>query len=528
MAATVKNTDFIYRKLFGPKDYKKKKSISNKNVHKNKSLLEHSKKDVEHTSIILPNEPGYIVASEDEKTYSLTQDKLLSIVDQGTKKKALNLNLSYGPYFVDFSPNGRYMLLGGEKGQLSMICMQTYKDFFDISVKEAIRDVKMLHNHTMLAVAQKKYIHIYDNSGSEVYILRDRMLTYKLEYLYYHYLLVSIGEFGQLCYQDVSTGELVARHNTKKGPCNVMCQNKSNAVIHLGHNDGLVSLYVPNMPKDVVKMLCHKGPITTLCVHNNYMVSSGFDGYWKVWDLRNYKECLTRQYFGSKPPTCASVSQTGILALNFGGRLEFYNDLFKDKVKASLYLKHQFHSQEIKSVAFQPFEDVCAVGTTYGISTLIVPGSGHANFDALEQNPYETGKIAKDREVQRLLEKLPPDSITLNTQPVGSYSRDLSSVQFSKEELEKAEEEKAGSGLKKKKKTRKRSDKHSAKYKAAKYNKTFMRRQQAVVDRIKSMKESGKDVDDAKKKILRKMTKKDVVKGQIRGAALSRFFKKTD
>ncbi|EAN31321.1 BING4CT (NUC141) domain protein [Theileria parva strain Muguga] len=512
---TFESTDFIYSKFFRSKDLKKKQTISNKNFQKNRTICEESIKTTDLTSILLPNEPGYIIPGENEKTYKLTQTNLLTLVDQGTKKKVI-LNLPYGPYAVDFSHNGRYLLLGGEKGQLSLICTHTYKDFFDISVNENIRDVKILQNHTMLAVAQKLYVHIYDNTGAEVHVLRDRMLTHKLEYLYYHYLLVTIGEFGELCYQDVSTGEIVAKHNTKKGPCHVMCQNKDNAVIHLGHKDGLVSLYVPNMEKNVLRMSCHKGPVTALCVHNNYMVSSGIDGYWKVWDLRKYKDAVVSQFIGSNPPTCITSSQTGVLSLNFGCRLEFYNNVFDGSIKPNLYLKHQFNSQEIKSVAFQPYEDVCAVGTSFGLSNLIIPGSGLSNFDSLEQNPYETGKIRKDREVQRLLEKLPPDSITLTMQPIGSYSRDLSQAKFPQEELENVE--------KNKRKNRKRTSKSSAKYKAERYSKVFTRRKQAVVDKIKSLKESGKQ-DEGKDVIMARMTKNDVVKGSVKGAALSRLFK---
>ncbi|XP_955302.1 uncharacterized protein TA18565 [Theileria annulata] len=511
-----KDTDFIYRKFFGSKNEKRKQSISNKKVQKNRNILEESRNAVDLTSILLPNEPGYIIPDENEKTYELTQTKLLSLVDQGTKNKALKLNLPYGPYFVDFSANGRYLLLGGEKGQLSLICTQTYKDFFDISVllfTVLISSLNCRSSEDLCSHLRQhgvRSVYLKRPNGTIIYLflsyskiqITNFQLTYKLEYLYYHYLLVTVGEFGDLCYQDISTGEVVAKHNTKKGPCKVMCQNKNNAVIHLGHNDGLVSLYVPNMEK------------VTDCSYDDCL---GFDGYWKVWDLRNYKEAVIRQYVGSNPPTCATVSQTGILSLNIGSRVEFYNNVFDGSNKPNLYLKHHFNSQEIKSVAYQPYEDVCAVGTTFGMSNLIIPGSGYPNFDALEHNPYETGKIRKDREVQRLLEKLPADSITLNAQPIGSYSRDLSQAQFSTEEPEKVE--------KNKETTRKRPIKSSAKYKAERYNKVFMRRQQAVEDKIKSLKETGKQ-EEAKEEILTKMTKNDVVKGPVMGAALSRFFKK--
>lgn len=37
-----------------------------------------------------------------------------------------------------------------------------------MQLQETIRDVKTLHNENLVAVAQKKYVYIYDNQGAEV------------------------------------------------------------------------------------------------------------------------------------------------------------------------------------------------------------------------------------------------------------------------------------------------------------------------------------------------------------------------
>ncbi len=37
-----------------------------------------------------------------------------------------------------------------------------------VQLRETIRDVKALHNENLVAVAQKKYVYIYDNQGAEV------------------------------------------------------------------------------------------------------------------------------------------------------------------------------------------------------------------------------------------------------------------------------------------------------------------------------------------------------------------------
>ena len=61
--------------------------------------------------------------------------------------------------------------------------------------------------------------------------------------------------------KDVSVGKMVAELRTKLGPCSVMRQNPWNAVLHLGHTNGTVTLWSPNMTTPLVKQLCHVGPL---------------------------------------------------------------------------------------------------------------------------------------------------------------------------------------------------------------------------------------------------------------------------
>lgn len=51
---------------------------------------------------------------------------------------------------------------------------------------------RILHNETMFAVAQAKYVHIYDQKGTEVHCLKKHISPVRLEYLPYHFLLVSM------------------------------------------------------------------------------------------------------------------------------------------------------------------------------------------------------------------------------------------------------------------------------------------------------------------------------------------------
>ena len=51
-----------------------------------------------------------------------------------------------------------------------------------------------------------KYVYIYDNNGIEINRLKSHLEPSFLEYLHYHYLLVSMSRLGFLKYLDISTG----------------------------------------------------------------------------------------------------------------------------------------------------------------------------------------------------------------------------------------------------------------------------------------------------------------------------------
>lgn len=59
------------------------------------------------------------------------------------------------------------------------------------------------------------------------------------------------------------------------------------------------------------------------------------------------------------------------------------------------------------------------IGLYDGLATMLVPGSGEANYDTFVADPFETTKVKNEREVAQLLEKLPPDMIMLDPTKVG-------------------------------------------------------------------------------------------------------------
>ncbi|CBZ53989.1 putative WD domain, G-beta repeat-containing protein [Neospora caninum Liverpool] len=496
------------------------------------------------TELMLFEEEGGLLTEGLEKTYAIPQADIVKETDLGTREKILALDLPFGPYAVDFSRNGRHLLLGGKKGSLSLLDCHTCQPLCEINVKETVRDVKILHNHTMWAAvdaakkevseehrlpvrrigrlnlradkdfrderycltesvlglqsdgsqgtgdqplarwrgassgrdrsnpkvprgnrptcvyppghgappcvnvpaAQKKYLYIYDQQGIELHCLRDHMMTYRMDFLPYHYLLVSVGEFG----------ELIKRSRPHAPPHTWACF----AVVaeRGGQRRGVSSpggLWQP-----AVELLCHKGRVTSLDVYRDYMVTSGVDGAWKIWDLRTYKPLHAFQYFGS-PPSSARWSQTGMLALGFGSHVQFWKDAWSTPKPRSPYLTHEYDGKQVESLAFRPFEDLCIVGLTSGVDTVVVPQSGIANFDTFEANPYETSAQRREREIHSLLEKLQPDMITVDKSnrvgAIDSAPRAVLAEEKQRELSEKAEMKKT------KKKTKQRGRNTAAK-----------------------------------------------------------------
>jgi U3 small nucleolar RNA-associated protein 7 len=286
-------------------------------------------------------EGGYLEGEGMERTWKFKQDQLKDHLDVNTTRKMFDLKLDdFGPYALDYTRNGKYMLIGGRKGHVASFDWKEGKLESELQLRETVKDVKWLQNETMFAVAQKKYTYIYDKTGMELHCLKDHIEANKLDYLPYHFLLVTAGNAGYLKYQDISTGRLVAEHRTKLGKCNAMIQNPHNAIMHLGHANGTVTLWSPTMSSNLVKMQCHNGPIQSLAIDNSgtyfnfdcrYLATTGLDGHLKVWDIRTYKPL--QNYFTPTPAGCVTISQKGLLAVGSGPHLTIWKDAFKTKQK---------------------------------------------------------------------------------------------------------------------------------------------------------------------------------------------------
>lgn len=395
---------------------------------KDQKLLE-KEKDIEYSveqsaraEILLPETPGTLEVDEGEKSTQFTQEDIVKSVDITTAAKRFELFMKdFGPYRINYTRNGRNLLLGGRKGHIAAFDWLTKKPLCEINVMEECFDVQWFHNELMFAVAQKRWVYIYDKQGVEIHCLKNLFEVLCMDFLPYHFLLATSSSRGFLTWVDVSVGRIVSQFNTRKGRLNMMAQNPYNAVICLGHSEGTVTMWSPNNNKPLASMLCHRKPLSSLAINPTgmYMATSAVDGATKIWDLRQLSGPLQDYYMGHSASHMA-FSDRSILARSHGNVVELYQDCCRTTAD-SVYLRHRT-SRPISDIQFCPFEDVLGVGAGWGFSSLIVPGAGEPNYDALENNPFQTAKQRQEAEVKSLLEKIQPELITLDPHAIGDIN----------------------------------------------------------------------------------------------------------
>lgn len=415
-----------------PKKNKDKK-LGHHLAHLTSTAQTLAESNYEHDQLLLLNQDnqGLMETENDmERTWRITQKEIAENSSVATQGKQFSLNLEeFGPYAVDYTRNGRHLAIAGRKGHVATFDWQSGRLHSELQLGETVRAIRWLHDESFYAVAQKKYVYIYDKDGLEVHQLRQHIEVNQMEFLPYHFLLATIGNPGYLKYHDTSTGQLVAEHRTKLGSCNVMAQNAHNAFIHLGHQNGTVTLWSPSVSQAQVKLLAHTSPVSSIAVDPSTMgyrmVTTGIDGSVKIWDTRKWQ--VLNEYHLKKTPKSSCWSQKGLLGIGWGNHISVFNDLSKPsqspRAPPPPYLTHTFPSTPVHALRFTPYEDILGVGHSQGFTSLVVPGAGESNYDSLEVDPFESKRRRREREVHMLLDKLPMDLITLDQDVVGKVDR---------------------------------------------------------------------------------------------------------
>ncbi|KAI4957265.1 hypothetical protein J4E86_005739 [Alternaria arbusti] len=444
-------------KQYGRGDRIRPKTVKDKKLRRNITSLEAKNKqaaiEAKNVEVLLENNPGLLeTENELERTYKVRQDDIKREVGLETAKKGFELKLDgLGPYDVcEYSRNGRDLLIAGRKGHVATFDWRDGKVGCELQLNETVRDARWLHtsNQKNFAVAQKNCVYIYSGDGVEMHKLKNHSEATHLEYLPYHFLLASVSTAGIIRYTDVSTGQSLPQLYTKLGPATAFAQNPHNAILHVGHQKGLVTLWSPNSATPLVKLLPHRGPVRSIAVDRSgtYMVSTSQDRRMSVWDVRMFKEMY--QTHLRVPGTTLSISDRNLTAVGYGTQTSIYkDDIFRRNAGDAAapimpYMGWGGEGLNVSRVRFCPFEDVLGISHDKGFSSIIVPGAGEANPDTLEPgtNPYETSKQRRETEVHALLEKIQPEMIALDPNFVGNL--DLASNEERQREYRAARGEK--------------------------------------------------------------------------------------
>ena len=285
--------------------------------------------------VLLTQEEGYLEAENElERTDRVSQGDIKRAVDITSARKVFDLHLpQLGPYAQCFDRSGRHMLIGGRKGHLALFDTIDMKLKCEVQAGQTVRDVCFLHDHSMWAAAQRKRVFLYDDNGVELHCLKAHIEPSHLTFLPYHFLLVTAGRSGYIKWQDTSTGRLVSSFPSRLGsPC-CLRSNPHNAVSLMGHGNGTVTMWSPNMSTPLVKMACHRGPCHALAcdIRGTYLATAGADERAKIWDLRSFRGPL-REIRTDRPVAVGGgvdFSQRGALALGFGPHVQIWKDLLK-------------------------------------------------------------------------------------------------------------------------------------------------------------------------------------------------------
>lgn len=131
--------------------------------------------------------------SAGERTWRVGQEEIVKEVGVASGNKRFDLKFDgMGDYTIDYTRNGRHLAIASSKGHVATFDWQAGKLNAEIQLKEAVRDIKFLQSESYFAVAQKKYVFIYDQNGVELHKLKDHIDPTHMEFLPYHYLLATV------------------------------------------------------------------------------------------------------------------------------------------------------------------------------------------------------------------------------------------------------------------------------------------------------------------------------------------------
>lgn len=145
-------------------------------IKRSEKKIRDAEKAAAASEVLLPTQEGFLEAEGMERTGRFSQHAIAAAVDVQSQRKAYNVTLEkLGPYRITYTPDGKKLLLAGRKGHVAIANWSNgFNILEEMQLRETVRDVCFLRDHTMFAAAQHKNLYIYDNKGTELHCLRNQ------------------------------------------------------------------------------------------------------------------------------------------------------------------------------------------------------------------------------------------------------------------------------------------------------------------------------------------------------------------
>lgn len=431
---------------------------------------------------------GYV-----EEDSFLSQKEILKEIPIAIASRKFDFDLPNGPYHADITLNGRTILLGGQGGHFASFDWYKGNKYFELYPEDEVRDVTFLHDDTLCAMATRKLVYIHDKQGIQIHELLDHKRPLFITFLRNHWLLVSASENARLTYSDVTDGKTVAKFKTERGVPSCMCHNRHNGIVLLGHSNGVVSFWSPNIEKPAATVFTHPSSLTAIDVDisGKKLATAGCDGSVRIWDMRNFDRIYSRsnsKYIASN----VAFSATGVLGVARGSRCEF----FKEYNAKKPFLASTFKSS-VKSLKFVTFDDFAIVGLESGVSSVVVPGSGEPNIDSNVANPFATAEWRQEQEVRSLLDKIPYDMITMDAEGPIHVGKPADTQKERAKALEKNRMMKTKAEIEANRKSGTKEKRISMEQKIRAMKEAYNK--QLIEEKMKKVKKSEEDAEDGEK-----------------------------
>ncbi|ELQ75269.1 WD40-repeat-containing subunit of the 18S rRNA processing complex, partial [Trachipleistophora hominis] len=365
-----------------------KQRITNKIKNKFKIAAE-AQKENKMNALLQTQERGCIVL-EDGEQYP-TQKFIRKNVACSVKEKAFSLDLEEDCWKSSYSLDGRHIILHSRSVVAAFDC-KTLNVFFERTLRNIETSI-FLHNEQYCAIASDT-LFIYNKNGLEVHHLSHERNVRQMVYLPHHFLLVTLSDQPFIRYLDTSMGKEVAKLYIKEPSCGALSR-RDDGIVLVGGTRGVVRFFSPNAKEPLCSLLVNSSKISSIAVKKNNFVCSSLQGT-NFYDFRNLNEPVYRL------PKSENVSLSHVLAMSYKNRITTF-------LNGTEYVKETY--QSINSIEFAPYEDILAVGTKNGLSHMIVPGAGDPNIDFYEDSPFLTKKQRREREIKKLMEKIPSSFI---------------------------------------------------------------------------------------------------------------------